>query len=98
MTREEAIEVLKKSIDNTIEMTIREWEAFDLELAEAINLAIGALQDRSTGTWEEKCIEDAPPFLKHRFYCSNCGEWNTYGMLDFCPNCGADMRTTSKNK
>ena len=50
MTREEAIEVLQKSTDNTIEMTIREWEEFDKKVAEAIDMAIEALQDdRPTG-------------------------------------------------
>lgn len=43
MTREEAIQVLQKSTDNTIEMTIREWEEFDKEVAEAIDMAIEAL-------------------------------------------------------
>lgn len=52
MTREEAIEVLKKTTDNTIEMTIREWEAFDLDLAEAIDMAIEALSAKA----EAKCV------------------------------------------
>ena len=43
MTREEAIEVLQKTTDNTIEMTLREWEEFDMKLSEAIDMAIEAL-------------------------------------------------------
>lgn len=52
MTREEAIEVLKKSIDNTIEMTVREWEEFDKEVAEAIDMAINALAVLQQYKWE----------------------------------------------
>lgn len=85
MTREEAIYRLK----NTAWLGSNEDRE---ETEQAIDMAIEALQDRPTGTWEEKYIEDAPPFLKHRFYCSNCGEWITYGTADFCCNCGADMR------
>lgn len=44
MTREEAIDVLKKSIDESVEMTIREWEEFDKKVNEAMDMAIEALQ------------------------------------------------------
>lgn len=43
MTREEAIKVLRKTIDNSVEMTIREWEEFDKQFFEAIDMAIEAL-------------------------------------------------------
>lgn len=43
MTREDAIKVLRKCIDNSVEMTFREWEEFDKELAEAIDMVIEAL-------------------------------------------------------
>ena len=26
-----------------------------------------------------------------RFYCSACGDWNTYGKTKYCPECGAKM-------
>ena len=44
------------------------------------------------GNWEERYIEDAPMLMRQRYYCSECGEWNTYGKTNFCPHCGADMR------
>ena len=30
-------------------------------------------------------------FFKHRYECSVCGEWQTYGTTKYCPNCGAAM-------
>ncbi len=98
MTREEAIKTFIEYKDDSIEKTIREWEEYDKKMYQAIDMAIEALQDRPTGTWEEKYIEDAPPFLKHRFYCSNCGEWITYGTADFCCHCGADMRVKNDDE
>jgi len=44
------------------------------------------------GKWEERHIDDADIFFKRRFYCDQCGNWNTFGKCDFCPCCGADMR------
>lgn len=49
-----------------------------------------------TGTWIEKKVEDDEhdPYrlFKRRFYCSECGEWQTYGMTSYCPFCGKPMR------
>ena len=43
------------------------------------------------GHWEERYLEEAPIFLRRRWYCSECGKWQTYGMPRYCPNCGAEM-------
>ena len=43
-----------------------------------------------TGTWEED-IDDNRKWDRVRFYCSECGKWQTYGKTDFCPSCGAKM-------
>lgn len=40
------------------------------------------------GEWIELNIEDADLFMKRRFYCGDCGDWNTYGKTPFCPYCG----------
>lgn len=48
--------------------------------------------DRKIGKWEEKIVQDENPWFRRRFYCSVCGDWNTYGKSDFCPNCGAEMK------
>lgn len=48
-----------------------------------------------TGTWEFKAIDNDPldpaRLFKHRYYCSECGKWNSYGMTAYCPECGAKM-------
>ena len=48
--------------------------------------------DRPTGEWKEKIIKGDSVWTQHRYYCSVCGGWNTYGKSDYCPNCGAKMR------
>ena len=45
MTKIEAIQVLKDSIDNGIERTEREWEEFDKLLFKAVEMAINALEN-----------------------------------------------------
>lgn len=47
--------------------------------------------DPPQGEWEERIVEDAELWFRRRFYCSNCGGWNTYGMTRYCPDCGAKM-------
>lgn len=45
------------------------------------------------GSWEVRpAPEDDRVLGRRRYYCSECGGWNTYGESDFCPRCGADMR------
>ena len=34
---------------------------------------------------------DDNPFFWKRYVCSSCGDWQTYGRLRFCPNCGKKM-------
>lgn len=58
---------------------------------------IGAIEEQPSidiepkrGEWEERPSEDWISI--RRWYCSECGEWQTYGMTNYCPNCGADMR------
>ena len=44
------------------------------------------------GKWEKRIVEDEnDPYglFRKRFYCSSCGEWQTYGMTNFCPACGS---------
>lgn len=43
------------------------------------------------GRWIEHYKSDAPPTLKERWICSWCGNVQTYGITDYCPNCGAKM-------
>ena len=48
-----------------------------------------------TGEWSEVTVDDDESvWTRHRFYCSACGRWNTYGKADYCPRCGAKMLNT----
>ena len=49
-----------------------------------------AEQEQKTGTWSVD-IDKTRGWDWRRFYCSECGKWQTYGMLKFCPNCGSEM-------
>lgn len=35
--------------------------------------------------------EDPLGLFRHRYECSACHMWQTYGMTKHCPNCGAKM-------
>ena len=51
------------------------------------------------GYWTVKVDEETTnPLLKHRFYCSECGNWQSYGRTLFCPNCGAKMAMTNADR
>jgi len=52
------------------------------------------VREDTKGTWEYRVVlnEDGKmDLLSRRWFCSACGEWETYGPSDFCPNCGARM-------
>ena len=44
------------------------------------------------GHWTERVgeVPDDPYYIfRKRFYCSVCGDWQTYGKTDYCPMCGS---------
>lgn len=85
MTNEQAIEVL-----NMV-------EAHGSLVIQAKEMAIKALeQEPKTGTWR-KDIDNSRRWDRVRFYCSECGNWQTYGETGFCPNCGAKMESEGEN-
>lgn len=43
------------------------------------------------GKWTSRYDPEDKPFFRKKYVCSACGEWNTYGMSDYCPKCGAEM-------
>ena len=44
------------------------------------------------GDWTVEVDEEIKtPWLKNRYCCSECGNWQSYGRTPFCPNCGAKM-------
>ena len=94
MKREEAIKILKDlaDVDNSTPIPNKLfYEAFDM--------AIEALQDKSTGKWI-KAKGIMPPEFHGHHYCSKCGNFanmeppfgNREDLSEFCPNCGVYMK------
>lgn len=89
MTNEEAVALLKQTQISLARGTGK------VLLAEALRLAISALERRKKGQWTE--ITDRTMDCCYR--CSECGFIKDAYYLDianFCPNCGADMRKGEK--
>lgn len=84
MTREEAVARIKDHIE-----IHRYHERTAVKIFEALDMAIKALEqpERKTGKW----INNSPVTMK----CDQCGyvikDWR-WNELNFCANCGADMR------
>lgn len=54
-------------------------------------LSLPSVQPKhKTGTWR-KDIDNSRRWDRVRFYCSECGSWQTYGETEYCPKCGARM-------
>ncbi len=84
MKREDAIAILKHKVLACLRGT--EWD-------EALEMAIKALeQEPKTGEWIEHFDESG------KWYeCDQCHtDWG--GAVNFCPNCGADMRGSTVRK
>ena len=79
-------------------MSVSESNVLINDKLEELNSIVNDLSEKinttATGTakWTAKSDVDSE-FAIHdeRFYCSKCGDWNTYGMTNYCPNCGAKM-------
>lgn len=92
MTRDEAIMVLKNEQPHCGKKALfpeeKKYEAYDV--------AIKALeQEPKTGHWRED-IDNSRKWDRVRFYCSECGKWQTYGKTGFCPNCGVKMEESEE--
>ena len=44
------------------------------------------------GEWKEVNDPTEDVFFQKKFYCSECGDWQTYGKTKYCPRCGAKMK------
>ena len=42
-------------------------------------------------------IDESRRWDRKRFYCSECGDWQTYGETNFCPECGSAMERSEQN-
>ena len=88
MTRDEAINRIL-GIERSTHIHTRD-DARDFE---ALEMAIEALeQEPKTGQWRVD-IDKSRGCDWRRFYCSECGNWQTYGTTRFRPFCGARMES-----
>ena len=98
MTREEAISVLKETIDTNVDKSFKEWEKWDKEKhLPAVNMAIEALQAEPVkhGEWKSELIAYKDGSYGYTHTCNICG-FNYYyedkvSNFTYCPNCGAKM-------
>ena len=88
MTKQEAIEILNKNAPKS------DPRLCALELCSAICVVTKALQEpeRKKGQWEDFDYDNS-------YLCTSCGEiWilndgtPEENNMNYCPNCGADMR------
>lgn len=49
------------------------------------------------GSWSET-YDPGDGFMAKKYYCSACGDWNTYGKSPYCPACGAKMEVNGEEK
>lgn len=66
------------------------------------SLPAADVRENVHGEWKEKIVDDpidnCGGLFRRRFYCTVCGNWQTYGRPKFCPNCGANMRGEKRNE
>lgn len=69
----------------------------EIKLVERLLDAIKPAEVRPVveGVWIEKIVNSDDPrdlWCARRWYCTACGDWQTYGQPRYCPSCGAKMR------
>ena len=89
MTREKAIEIIRKMLAYT-DLTVR--ANLTADMVDACHLAIKALeQEPKTGYWISTETKGVRYAFWCRYKCSLCGGLSDY--KNFCPNCGAKMES-----
>lgn len=100
MTNQEAIEILEERKIEPVYKAKRHIEYVE-KLNTALDMAIEALKDRPKGEWVKRKVKEHQ-FIQNGYvlyYCSECGVEKKIGWangVNFCPNCGADMRGENK--
>ena len=66
------------------------------EADDTIEELLDEKEERETPAhWIKKTVNDPNDiagWLRTRYECSACGEWQTYGETKYCPNCGKLMQ------
>lgn len=63
----------------------------DKQILSKANEILMSLID-NTAEWNEVYDKNDDALFRKKFYCSKCGEGQTYGKPKFCMNCGACMK------
>lgn len=101
MTREEAIDIIRNSHITFSRCNGKPLTTFSntLKFIEALKMAIEVLEqpEREKGKWIDAYPDIEPnPMLMYAI-CSVCGcEQAISNKLNFCPDCGSDMRGASE--
>jgi len=96
MDNKQAIQILKPMQDMMVDMHGCPISDAYFALGKAIDALRKIPSAERTGRWTHVYDENAPLFFKNQWVCSACGKSNTYGMSDFCPDCGARMDNAGK--
>ena len=112
ISRQNAIDALKKyeelesnNFTDTSPISMMTVATIANCIEEIVNLP-SAEPERKKGEWikrPEFCGDDVSGFVDNHFSCSECkkeaeiNSWGFYILSDFCPNCGADMRTSDES-
>lgn len=96
MTHEEII----KDMRTLIEYFQTEGGATPICMEEAIDIIheLDAAPAVKEAEWARVYDENEDAHFRTKFYCSACGEWNTYGTPAYCMHCGAKMRNGRARK
>jgi hypothetical protein len=75
----------------TVSGTIEQLKALKAFMIDKSIEYKNAESTEKVGQWEERYVDDESPLFRRRWYCSACGDLNTYGATEYCPNCGCKM-------
>ena len=92
-TRTESINMAIKSLEG-IGKIKAEIEKYRSPLCnDGIDVSLKVIDKYITfpnGKWRKE-VDNSRRWDRVRFYCSSCGEWQTYGETPYCPYCGCEM-------
>lgn len=70
------------------------------EAADTIEELLAEKEEREIPAhWIKKTVNDPNDiagWLRTRYECSACGEWQTYGETKYCPNCGKPVQKATE--
>ena len=90
ISKEDVLKRIEYHQSNKVINRIKTVYAFEMLKSDIED--IPEIEERKEGEWIEEYDEEASMFLKRRWRCTACNNWQTYGRPKFCPHCGARMK------